>query len=131
MPQHNSHRLDVSLRRDFLDCPGCSTRVADRVLGADEAFFWCSSDYLTTASSNNVDSDGAAAAAAALPRWLVLRAALALTLSLRVLWAGGGGPGGGTGMDLLSPTPWLLTYWMGRHHGLLAQPAEPGLVAGK
>ena len=128
MLQHNSHRLDVSLRRDFLDCPGCSTRVADRVLGADEAFFWCSSDYLTTASSNNVDSDGAAAAAAALPRWLVLRAALALTLSLRVLWAGGGGPGGGTGMDLLSPTPWLLTYWMGRHHGLLA---EPGLVAGK
>ena len=62
MPQHNSHRLDVSLRRDFLDCPGCSTRVAERVLGADEAFFWCSSDYLTTASSNNVDSDGAAAA---------------------------------------------------------------------
>ena len=61
-PQHNSHRLDVSLRRDFLDCPSCSTRVADRVLGADEAFFWCSSDYLTTASSNNVDSDGAAAA---------------------------------------------------------------------
>ena len=61
-PQHNSHRLDVSLRRDFLDCPGCSTRVAERVLGADEAFFWCSSDYLTTASSNNVDSDGAAAA---------------------------------------------------------------------
>jgi hypothetical protein len=30
--------------------------VAEHVLAADEAFFWCSSDFLTTAASNNVDS---------------------------------------------------------------------------
>ena len=36
-----------------------------------------------------------------------------------------GGPGGGTGVDLLSPTPWLLVYWMARHHGLLPASAPP------
>ena len=97
------------------------------MLGADEAFFWCSSDYLTTASSNNVDSDGAAATSATALACAEGSPCSDAELAC-VLWAGGGGPGGGTGMDLLSPTPWLLTYWMGRHHGLLA---EPGLVAGK
>lgn len=38
-PAHNSHRLDVATRRPFLDCgPGCGQQVAQRVLGADEAF---------------------------------------------------------------------------------------------
>ena len=54
-PARNSHRLDVRLDRDFEACCGQQV-VAEGVLGADEAWFWCSSDYLTTASSNNVDS---------------------------------------------------------------------------
>lgn len=94
-PALNSHRLDVTLNADFLLC--CDQQVVTRVLSADEAFFWCSSDYLTTAASNNVDSCRGAT-------WNSTAQSC----------------GAGSGGNLLSPTPYLLVYWMARHHGLLS-----------
>eukprot|EP01052_Picozoa_sp_SAG31_P033196 SAG31_NODE_3721_length_3950_cov_2.867048_1_plen_248_part_00 len=96
-PALNSHRLDVTLNSDFLRC--CDQQVVQRVLGADEAFFWCSSDYLTTAASDNVDSCQGAT-------WNSTSQSC----------------GAGSGYNLLSPTPYLPVYWMARHHGLLPAP---------
>lgn len=96
-PAFNSHRLDVELNSDFMIC--CDQQVVQKVLGADEAFFWCSSDYLTTAASNNVDSCTG-------PTW---NATTQRTASC----------GAGAGKNLLSPAPYLLVYWMARHFALL------------
>ena len=60
-PSLNSHRLDVRLDPDWLRCPldACDSNiVVESVLPADEAFSHSSSDFVTEAATNSVDSGG-------------------------------------------------------------------------